>query len=314
MELYMSKNNYVWAGVIIAIFFWASNFNAIKAINPEISPLLAAALRFTVAALFLAGLRGVYRPPNEILLTRRNKYDLFVITTIGVTIQNFSIFFAMKYTQAVNASVVMANMPLAGILLSALLLKTPITRFNIAGALVSIVGVILVITGGDMLSLSFNSGDLLMVAALTSGCLYTILSKLWTSNIPVGQQLRWMMCLGALQMLVVAAVKGDFLNGISLLAFKDIALIVYMGLCGTLLAYYFWMKGAFVLGPHKVTSLFNTLPVFTLIISILAGTEAQWIQIVGIAFVGIGVFIGNAYPYVKQRLQSVQAKQKAAQH
>ncbi|WP_221937516.1 DMT family transporter [Shewanella psychropiezotolerans] len=174
------------------------------------SPLLSAALRFTVAALVLVGLRATRYQSNEISLTRRNKYALFVIATIGVTIQNFSIFFAMKYTQAVNASVVMANMPLAGILLSALLLKTPISRFNIAGALVSIVGVLLVITGGNILSLSFNSGDLLMVVALTSGCLYTILSKRWTPNIPIGQQLRWMMCLGALQMLIIAAVKGTF--------------------------------------------------------------------------------------------------------
>ncbi|WP_221937457.1 DMT family transporter [Shewanella psychropiezotolerans] len=100
--------------------------------------------------------------------------------------------------------------------------------------------------------------------------------------------------------------QGDFLNGLSLLTFKDTILIVYMGLCGTLLAYYFWMKGAFVLGPHKVTSIFNIMPIFTLVISVLAGTQVQWIQVVGIALVGAGVLISNAYPYLKQRSKSVQ--------
>ncbi|MCV5927455.1 DMT family transporter, partial [Escherichia coli] len=83
--------------------------------------------------------------------------SLFVIATVGVTIQNFSIFSAMRFTTPVNAAVVQANLPLVTILLSGVILKTSISVKTILGALISFCGVVIVITGGNIHSISSNS-------------------------------------------------------------------------------------------------------------------------------------------------------------
>ncbi|EIZ1170308.1 DMT family transporter [Vibrio vulnificus] len=124
---------------------------------------------------------------HKVVLTKENKYALLLISSIAVTAKNLSIFYAIKYTSALNAAVVMANMPLAGMLLSSMLLKTSMSRNNFIGIVISILGVYLVITRGDFSLISFNVGGLLMLLALICGCLYTILSKLWVPKVPIGQ-------------------------------------------------------------------------------------------------------------------------------
>ncbi|AIW22094.1 DMT family transporter [Vibrio coralliilyticus] len=289
----MNKHNSVLLGVVVAIFFWASNFNAVQAMSPDISPFLAAGLRFGVAAILLLILRATREQKHNVTLSRKDLVCLFIIASVGVTVQNFSIFAAMRHTSPTNASIIMANVPLTGVLLSAMILKSNITRLNIVGSLISVVGVVLVITHGELSSVSFNLGDLLMVLALMSGCLYTILLKLWSQHIPLEQQLRWVMCLGTIQLFVIAAIEGDLAFDIARLTTKDTLLVIYMGLFGTLLSYYFWMKGAILLGPKKTTSLFNALPVFSLMISLFMGAKIFGIQLAGIAIVVLGFFVGN---------------------
>lgn len=304
----MPNHAFTWLGVVIAIFFWASNFNAIQAINDDISPLMGATLRFSVAALVLLGLRA-WRAEPESVLHPHDKLALFFIALVGVLIQNFAIFSAMQYTSPVNAAIVAANMPLAGILLSALLLHTAIHSFHIIGALISLAGVLLVITQAKFTALTFNPGDGLMLVSLTSGCLFTILAKRWVSHIPLSQQLRWMMSFGVLQMSTVVWFVDTPIHALNAITFQDAALFIYMGLGGTLIAYYFWMKGAQQLGPDRVTSLFNLMPVFTVAISVLTGGDVGWIQIAGIFLVGCGILIGNAYPVLKQQLTALRLKQ-----
>ncbi len=293
---FMSKHYSIWCGVVVAIFFWSSNFNVIKAIDDNISPMVSATLRFTIAALALVLLRGVIPSKSEVKLTRKSVLSLFVLASVGVTLQNFSIFYAMQFTQPVNAAVVQANMPLISILLSGVILKTSISLKTVLGAVVSFLGVVVVITGGNILPIDTNVGDFLMLCALVSGCLYTILAKRLTSHIPVGQQLRWVLSVGAIQMLVISMFQSGFNNSLNSITFQDLLLITYMSLFGTLIAYYFWMKGAIVLGPDKTSSLFNIMPVFSLLISFFAGQPAQWVHILGIFLVGIGVYIGNSAP------------------
>ncbi|MCR9548630.1 DMT family transporter [Vibrio antiquarius] len=296
----MSKHLSIWCGVVVAIFFWSSNFNVIKAISSDVSPLDSATLRFSVAALILLLIRGTKRSPYGSKLTRKSMLSLFVIATVGVTIQNFS---AMNFTTPVNAAVVQANLPLVTILLSGFILKTSISVKTILGALISFCGVVIVITGGNIHSIGSNSniGDLYMLFALISGCLYTILAKRLTSHIPVTQQLRWVLSIGAIQMVAIAIYHGDFSRSLNTITFKDLSLIAYMSLFGTLIAYYFWMKGAIVLGPDKMSPLFNTMPVFTLLISFISGEQAQWENVLGVFIVAAGVYIGNSAPFARLR-------------
>ncbi|EDK27531.1 hypothetical protein VSWAT3_16990 [Vibrionales bacterium SWAT-3] len=224
---------------------------------------------------------------------------------MGVTVQNLSIFSAMNFTSPINAAVIQANIPLITIILSGLILSTSISLKAILGAIVSCFGVFIVMTGGKVHSIESNIGDLYMLVALVSGCLYTILAKRLTSDIPVSQQLRWVLSIGAIQMVAITIYLIDFRTSLNLITFIDLLLIAYMSLFGTLLAYYFWMKGAIELGPDKISPLFNIMPVFSLIISFFSGQHIEFEHIFGVSIVAIGIYVGNLAPSTNSCVKSI---------
>jgi len=73
-----------------------------------------------------------------------------------------------------------------------------------------------------------------------------------------------------------------------------------MGILGTLVAYFLWMKATQTIGPQKVTSMFNLIPMFTLLISMSMGTQPHLIQLTGITCITVGVIFANAYPSLKR--------------
>lgn len=300
----MIKTYKVWFGVVLAIFFWGSNFNAIQVLSPAMTPIVSATIRFGVASVILL-LIWLCSRRLESRLTNRDKVYLLILAFIGVLVQNCAIFISLDYTSAVNASIIIANMPLAGLLLSALLLGTRITLYHLFGTAVSIIGVLLVLTDGNLYQLKLQQGDFLAVVALLSGCLYTVLAKKWVSHVPLIQFLRWTLGIGFVQLAVLASWLEQPLVAIEAITFSDTMLILYMGICGTLVAYFFWMKGTQVIGPRKVTSLFNLIPVFTLLISMTMGVMPHLIQLVGIVLVTAGVVVANSYPHVKTHIQSL---------
>ncbi|QUM84825.1 DMT family transporter [Moritella sp. 28] len=294
------RNNYkIWLGAVLAIFFWGSNFNAISALSPELTPITAAAIRFSIAVLALLILRLLSKHPESIL-SNKDKGYLLLLSIIGVFIQNSALFLAMRYTSAVNGSVIMANMPLAGLLLSALLLRTRITFYHIVGICISLFGVLLVITDGNWHQIYLRKGDLLVVLALAGGCLYTILAKKWVPHVPVPQFVRWTLGLGLIQMLLTACWLESPVDAYQNMTLKDLVLLSYMGILGTLVAYFLWMKATQTIGPQKVTSMFNLIPMFTLLISMSMGTQPHLIQLTGITCITVGVIFANAYPSLKR--------------
>ncbi|MGF1733240.1 DMT family transporter [Photobacterium kasasachensis] len=299
----MRHTTKIWLGVLFAIFFWGSNFNAIQGLSPSMTPIVAATIRFGVACACLLLLRLSRRTP-ESSLSRRDKIYLLLLAFIGVLVQNCAIFISLDHTSAVNASIIIANMPLAGLLLSALILNTQTTRYHLIGAAVSLVGVLLVLTKGNWQQLTLQSGDVLALLALVSGCLYTVLAKKWVSHIPLSQFLRWTLGAGFIQMALIACWLEHPLVAIQSMTQSDMMIILYMGICGTLVAYYFWMQGTQVIGPRKVTSMFNLIPVFTLVISMALGTMPYLTQLVGIVLVTAGVVIANSNDRIKSFVQT----------
>jgi drug/metabolite transporter (DMT)-like permease len=72
-------------------------------------------------------------------------------------------------------------------------------------------------------------------------------------------------------------------------------ILLYMGLCGTVLAYLFWLRGIEALGPQRAVLAFNLVPVFTLLINLAFGQQPAVEQFVGMALVIGGVVIGSGW-------------------
>jgi drug/metabolite transporter (DMT)-like permease len=68
-----------------------------------------------------------------------------------------------------------------------------------------------------------------------------------------------------------------------------------MGVCGSVLAYIYWLKGVYFLGPEKSAIAFNLVPVFTLLVSLAFGSIPNLVQILGMVLVLAGVLVSSGW-------------------
>ena len=99
-----------------------------------------------------------------------------------ITISTFNsvVYFALNYTQVINAVLMLAGIPAVVIILSSIMNIERANIFQFVGLFLSIIGVGTIISNADfqkILSLNFNKGDLWMLVCVLSWSLYSTLLK-----------------------------------------------------------------------------------------------------------------------------------------
>lgn len=283
-----------WAMVFGATFFWGSNFNAASAIAGQLTPLSAAAERFGIAMIVLLGWR-LLRGRAETPLSTREQLMLCLLGLIGVFGFNFAFFTALHSTSALNAALIMSLSPLLTSLLSVWLLGVALRGAQLLGIAIAFLGVALVITGGHVSALHVARGDLWMLLACFCWSLYSVLVRKHAAQVPSQQQARWTVSAGAVALIAFAFVREQPATLIAQLSLSTHLILLYMALCGTVLAYLFWLRGVQELGPQRAVIAFNLVPVFTLLINLALGQLPKGEQFIGMALVFLGVLISSGW-------------------
>jgi len=290
----MNKNTLAWPLLIISTFFWGSNFNVAQELAGRVTPLTAAAERFMIALLIFL-LYRLWQGRAEARLHWRDALVLVPLGLIGVFGFNFAFFTAMHTTVALNAALIMALSPMVSLLLSHWLLNTPINANQVLGVVVAFAGVSLVITGGNFTNLHIATGDLWMLGACFVWSVYTVGSRRFAAHIPPQQFSRWTVSIGAIALLIAAVILERPFATVAALPLDTHGILLYMGSCGTVLAYVFWVYGIRELGADKTAVSFNLVPMFTLLVSIAAGALPNAAQVLGIVVVLAGVVINTGW-------------------
>ncbi|MFP6789239.1 MAG: DMT family transporter [Thalassolituus sp.] len=288
----MSSNAHLWLLIVLSTLFWGSNFNAAHEVAGIVPPLTAAAERFATALLLFWGFRW-WTGKAESQLQWRDALTLVPLGLLGVFGFNYAFFIALHTTSPLNAALIMALAPLISVLLSVFLLGSKINRQQVLGIAIAFIGVTLVITGGNFTQLQIAIGDLWMLGACFVWSLYSVGSKRYAPHIPSMQFARWTVSIGAVALIALALIVEQPLHTIPQLSFKSHAVLLYMSIFGSVLAYIFWLKGVQEIGPDKSAIAFNFVPVFTLLVSLILGVYPDGIQISGLVLVLAGVLAFN---------------------
>ncbi len=279
-----------WAYIFVnlATLFWAGNVTLGRALRDQVGPFTLAAARVSIAALlFLLLLR--HRPPEEHRPGRAWPWLLGMAIT-GVAGFPVLLYLALRYTTASNASLINGTGPLMTALLAGWLLRDRLTRGQLAGALLSLIGVLLVVGGGPTgvrNGFTLNPGDLIMVANVALWGLYSIMSRIVTrarSTVWATTFSAWF----ALPFLLPAAVlewrqTPPSLTGPVLLA------MLYIGVFAAFLAFLAWNEGVRRVGPSGAMAFYNMLPVFgALLAALFLGERLAPGQLMGGALVIVG--------------------------
>jgi drug/metabolite transporter (DMT)-like permease len=294
-----STSSRIWLMVIISTFFWGSNFNAGHAVASDVSPLTAAAERFAIALVLFWVIRFSFGKAESQLATS-DAFILIPLGIIGVFGFNYAFFTAMHTTSALNAALIMALSPMLSTLLSVIMLKVRIRAHQYLGMLIAFIGVVFVITGGHFSLLHSAVGDLWMLLACFVWSLYSVGSKKYAPHIPSLQFARWTVSIGAVALVVAALLVEQPLSDIPQLSLTTHSILMYMGVCGSVLAYIYWLKGVQFLGPEKSAIAFNLVPVFTLLVSLAFGSIPNIVQVLGMLLVLAGVLISSGWRLKKR--------------
>jgi drug/metabolite transporter (DMT)-like permease len=158
---------------------WAGNFPLGKLALGEFGPLTLAAARAVLAVpLLLAAARLLDGAPPP--LARRD-YRTFTIVSLTGLVGNTTLWYwGLTHTSPASAGILGASAPVLVALGGALWLRDPLSRANWAGMIVTMLAVILTISRGSierLRTLSFNRGDLIILASQLIWVTYTLYSR-----------------------------------------------------------------------------------------------------------------------------------------
>ncbi len=153
---------------------WAGNAIVGRLVNELVPPVTLNFLRWAIAFLILLPLAASIFRRDSGLWTHWRRFSLLGLLGIGV--YNALQYLALKTSTPINVTLVAASMPVWMLLIGWLFFNARISRQQIVGALLSIGGVMLVLSRGDwrhLLELRLVPGDILMLLAAIAWSLYS---------------------------------------------------------------------------------------------------------------------------------------------
>ena len=292
----MSKNYLAYTFLTLAALFWSGNFIVGKfATLFEIPPLTLNFLRWVMVWFILI--------PFTIkeILAKKNyiKENFLVISFMGIlTISTFNsvVYFALNFTQVINAVLMLAAIPPMIIIFSSIMKIEKTNLFQIFGLILSIAGIGSIISNGELqriISLNFNKGDLWMLVCVFSWALYSTLLKKHQLKISQFSLIQLMVSAGILFLIPQyfyeqsIGLSVNFNNAFFLILF-------YVVVFPAIAAYYCWQKGVEIIGPNRATMFIQLMPLFSAVMAIIIFNEKFALyHFAGAAFIVSGIYLSN---------------------
>ena len=257
----------------LAPLLWAGNAVVGRLVYDLVPPITLNFLRWSLALLLLLPLAyGVLRP-NSGLWPHWRRYALLGL--LGIGLYNALQYMALQTSTPLNVTLVASSMPVWMLALGALFFGTAVTRRQLLGALLSIGGVLLVLSHGQwsaLLALRLVPGDLLMLLATLSWSLYSWL--LVRTSAPTEVRGNWAAFLLA-QMVFgwgwsALLASGEWALGAAqpIVWGWPLALaLAYIAVGPAIIAYRCWGVGVQRVGPAVAGFFSNLTPLFAALLS-----------------------------------------------
>lgn len=287
-------NNQPYLLLSLTALFWAGNIVLARHVGSHVPPITLTTVRWFGVFLILLPFAWPHLKRDWPALRARWPLMVF-LSLIGFAFNNAISYWAMQYTQALNALLIQSSGPLFVALWSLVLFGIRLTAAQLAGIAISLAGVLVIILRGDfgaLAGISFNKGDVMFAASLVSFGLYSALIP----RRPVIHQLSFISftsCCGAL--ILLPGALWEFSSGATLKSdWLTWATLSYVLIFPSTLAYLFFNRGVALIGPNRAAPFFHLVPVFGSAMAILLlGETLQPFHLIGYALVLAGVIIAS---------------------
>ncbi len=283
--------------LLTATALWAGNAIAGRALVGSVSPITLSALRWGLAALLLLpfGWR-VFKPSSPLW---KNKVRFLLLGLFGVGSYNVLLYLALQTSSAINVTLIGASMPIWMLLIGAVFYQVKPSFLQMIGAAVSLVGVSVVLTRGDLselMSMQMVVGDLLIMIATILWAFYS-----WMISRPGSSTERqWPWADFLMAQVLVGLVWTGFFDGFEIAsgyAYVDLnlwtgSLILFVAIGPSLIAYRCWGLGVNGAGPTVAAFFANFIPLFTALLSAaILGEPPRLFHGAAFALIAAGIWV-----------------------
>jgi drug/metabolite transporter (DMT)-like permease len=276
---------------------WAGNAIVGRMVHDLLPPVLLNLLRWGIAFFILLPLAGpVFRREGG-LWPHWKTYAMLGL--LGIGMYNALQYMALQTSTPINVTLVASGMPVWMMLTGWLFFGVPVSRRQVAGALLSIAGVVLVLARGEwrhVLELRLVPGDLFMILATIAWSFYSWM--LTRAKEPAAIRANWASFLLA-QVAFGVLWSGAFALGEQALgaipvqwSWTLVAALAYVATGPAVIAFRFWGEGVQAAGPSVGAFFVNLTPLFTAMLSsALLGEAPHGYHILAFALIVGGIVV-----------------------
>jgi len=205
-------------------------------------------------------------------------------------------YIGIRYTTAVNAALLNNMVPLFTIPFAWLILRHTVKARQAAGLALSLAGVLAILSAGELATLarlSFNLGDLYILAGVILWALYTVMLHRRPAIHPFSFFFFTMAVAIAvcIPFYAVELVAGDTFQ----VNLRTLASVGYLALFPSVVAFICWNYAVPLVGPNVATFFYPAAPVFASLAAVLVlGEQLYAYHFTGFILVLIGLFLSSS--------------------
>ena len=291
----------VWSTTIRAYIFlsftalcFGANTTLAKLAVGEVSPMMVVALRWLLVVGLLVAFNSktlVSDWPN----LKPHLGFLFAMGALGFAAFNGLFYVAAHHTTAINMGIISGMLPVFVLAGALLVYKTPVGKLQWVGASITLLGVVVVASAGDVerfLRLSLNNGDMLVVLAALVYAGYTVglRRRPKSSALALFTVLAASAFLASLPMVAAEVMLGEA----QIPTLRGWGVVVLVALFPSFLAQLTFIKGVEIIGPGRAGIFVNLVPVFGAAIAVIfLGEEFHLYHGIALVLVLGGIWIAE---------------------
>jgi len=301
----MYKNNF--KGIIcclVAAMSWGGMFPVMSLALLRVDPFTFTSIRYffvvILCLVFVVTLEGWH-----VLNLKGERYILaWIIGSLGLAGFNFLIFFGQKISGsngALIASVFIATQPMLSVLVNWVVHNKRPAKLTIVFILLSFVGVVLVITNGNLTAIFNNPKEFFADGIMLMGSLSWVIYTNGISLFPEWSPYKYTSitcCLGLISVIAINFILIVF-GVIDYPKINDYGTVLpellYMSIPAGVIAVLTWIVGNKELTPVNGVLFMNLVPITTFIVTVLGGYIPNSSQLLGVACTCFALIFNNLY-------------------
>jgi len=273
---------------LFVTFLWSSSYVLIKIALVEVTPMLFAAIRYSMASIILIAVNLMSTRNENWRLSKNDILLLIAAGFFGYTVAQGLQIVGLLYLPATMVTLILNFTPVFVLLMEAVLLKEVPTTIQVGGTLIALSGALLYFSG--QVGTTNPAGVALVLASGIGWAAYLIILRRIqrTGNMSSVRLTGITMSVGTLG--IVALVP--FFEPFRMPSMSAMLILLWLSVVNTALAFFIWNHVLRFLRAYELSILQNSMLVQIAILSfIFLGESPTWMMIAGMILVLVGIVL-----------------------